>query len=687
MPHSNKSASPRCAALVGPYLSGKTTLLEALLFATGSVSRKGSVKDGNTVGDHAPEARTRQMSVEIGLASTEYLGERWNLLDCPGSVELSYETQCALMAADVAVVVCEPIIDKVPTLAPLLRFLDDYCIPHMLYINKVDTLGGLDVRIRDLMQAFQAISSRRLVLRQVPIREGEKISGYVDLVSERAYHYNPHAPSDLIRLPESLREYEQQARLGLLETLADFDDSLLEQLLEDVAPAKDEVYRQLSKDLASDLIVPVFLGSAENDGGVRRLLKALRHEVPEVGATATRLGILPDGDSKPAVVAQVFKTYIAPHAGRLSFARIWQGTVTDGMTLGETRVGGIYRMLGQQQTKLSQASAGEVVALARMEGVATGDLLTDKGPKTRSDTWPPAPPAVYALAIHAENRNDEVKLTSAVQKLAEEDPSLSLELNPDTNELVLSGQGDIHLQLAVDRLRNKYNVSVKTRRPQVPYKETIRRPLMGHHSRFKRQTGGHGQFADITIDVKPQPRGEGFLFTDLVVGGAVPRQYIPAVETGVRESMGQGPLGFPLVDFSVTLTGGQYHSVDSSEMAFKTVARQAITEALPKCDPVLLEPILTVTISVPSDSTSKVHGMISSRRGQILGFDAKAGWDGWDEVKAYIPQSEVGDLIVELRSLTMGVGTYVFAFDRLAELTGRLADKAIEQHLALKAAS
>ena len=672
MPHT-KSA-PRCAALVGPYLSGKTTLLESLLFAAGAVTRKGSVRDGNTVGDSAPEAKARQMSVEVGLATAKYLGERWAFLDCPGSVELTHEARSALMVADVAVVVVEPIPEKALPLAPLFKFLDDNGIPHILFINKIDTLaGGEEARISEVMQAFQAVSSRPLVLRQVPIRDGETVTGHVDLVSERAWHYNPHAPSSLVPVPDTVKEREKAARQELLEALADFDDSLLEQLLEDVAPDKEEIYRLLSKDLASDLIVPVLVGSAEGDNGVRRLLKLLRHEAPEVKAAADRLGIEPEGSG----VVQVFKSYLAAHAGKLGFARVWHGVIADGQTLGGERLSGLYRMQGTEQQKLAEAVAGEVVALGRLDKASTGDILSDKGGAKRSELWPEVPAPVFGLAIAAENRNDEVKLPAAMQKLSEEDPSLSLDLNTDTGELVLWGQGDIHLQIAVDRLRGRYNIPVKTRPPQVPYKETIRKST-AHHARHKRQSGGHGQFADINVEIKPLPRGEGFAFTESVVGGTVPRQYIPAVEQGVRDYLPRGPLGFPMVDLTVNLSSGQFHPVDSSEMAFKTAARIAMTDGLPACDPVLLEPILAVSIAVPSEFTSKLQRIVSGRRGQILGFDAKPGFTGWDEVKCSIPQAEIHDLIVELRSTTQGVGTYTHSFDRLAELTGRLAEKAIE---------
>ena len=665
----DRPAGPRCAALVGPYLSGKTTLLEALLFASGTTHRRGAVKDGSTVGDHSLEARARQMTTELNVAAATFLGDSWTILDCPGSVELAWEAQTALAAADVAVVVCEPETERALTLSPLFKFLDDHAIPHMVFINKMDNASA---RVSEVMAALQSVSQRPLVLRQVPMPDPDgKAIGYVDLVSERAYRYKPGQASDLIKLPDDLLEEEKVTRAGLVEKLADFDDKLLEQLLEDLQPSKQEIYHHLTQNLSADRIVPVFLGSALFDHGVRRLWKALRHEAPAVAQTAARLGLTDPGKE---TVAQVIKTYHAPHSGKLSLVRVWNGTVSDGMTLGGVRVAGILRLTGAHQEKLAAAQAGEVVALARMEGVATGAVLAPGTAPALTKLPPPEP--VYGLTLAAEKRSDDVKLTSAIAKLVEEDPTLQLEQNPELQEMILWGQGDIHLQIAIDRLRHKYSLPVTARRPQVPYKETIRKGT-AQHARFKRQSGGHGQFADIQIEVKPLPRATGHLFTDAVVGGAIPRNYIPAVEEGVMEYLRHGPLGFPVVDVSVTLTTGQFHSVDSSDQAFKTCARMAMSEAMPKCEPVLLEPIHHVEISVPNAFTSRVQRVISGRRGQILGYDAKPGWDGWDVVAAQLPQSELHDLIVELRSVTLGVGTYTERFDHLQELTGKLAERAM----------
>jgi elongation factor G len=654
---------------VGPYLSGKTSLLEALLFASETIGRRGTVDGGNTVGDHTPEARSRQMSTEINVAHATYLGDPWVFLDCPGSVELAYEAQCAMLAADVAVVVCEPEAERALTLSPLFKFLDDHAIPHMVFINKLDTASA---RVSEVLAALQEVSQRPLVLRQVPVPGAAgTASGYVDLVSERAYRYKPGHASDLVKLPDDLRDEERTTRAGLVEKLADFDDKLLEQLLEDVQPSTAEIYAHLAQDLRRDLIVPVFLGAAKLDHGVRRLLKALRHETPDVSVAAARRGLDVDrGDT----VAQVIKTYFPPHSGKLSLVRVWSGQITEGTSFGGARVAGVLKLSGAASEKLLAAGPGDVVALARLEGVATGAVLATG--KVPDQPTPALPTPVFGLAVAAEKHSDDVKLSGAVARLIEEDPTLSLEHQPALQQMVLWGQGDIHLQIAVDRLKSKYGLAIATRRPHVPYKETVRRS-MSHHARFKRQSGGHGQFADIQIDVAPLPRGGGHAFIDAVVGGAIPRNFIPAVEEGVADYLHHGPLGFPVVDVSVRLVTGQFHAVDSSDQAFKTVARMAMSEAMPKCAPVLLEPVHLVDISVPNAFTSRVQRIVSGRRGQILGFDAKPGWPGWDVVNVNMPQSELHDLIVELRSVTLGAGSYTARFDHLQELTGKLADKVL----------
>ena len=304
------------------------------------------------------------------------------------------------------------------------------------------------------------------------------------------------------------------------------------------------------------------------------------------------------------------------------------------------------------------------------------ELLAD-GTWRFAEDWPVPPPSSYGVALHAENRQDEVKLSGALQKLREEDSSLIVDQDPELHQIALRGQGEQHLAIALDRLKNRFGVAVTTEPVVIPYRETIQAGTE-QHARFKRQSGGHGQFGDVSITVKPLARGEGFQFSDTVVGGSVPKQYIPAVEAGVRDYLSRGPLGFPVVDLAVTLTDGKHHSVDSSEQAFKTAGRIAMTEALPNCKPVLLEPIVHVTVFTPDSATAAVQRLLSGRRGQILGYDARDGWPGWDQVEAYMPQAEIRDMIIELRSLTMGVGSFEWRFDHLQELSGRQADEIVK---------
>ncbi|MEC4815222.1 MAG: elongation factor G [Scytonema sp. PMC 1069.18] len=663
-----KSGS-RNVAIVGPYLSGKTTLLESLLFVTGAINRKGTIKDSNTVGDSAAEARDRQMSVEVSAASTEYNDIRFTFVDCPGSVEFAQETYNALMGVDAAIVVCEPITDRVLTLAPLLKFLDDWEIPHLVFVNKMDRAN---INVLDTLHVLKSVSSRPLVAHQYPIMRGEQLIGFIDLVSEQAYHYHQGAAADPVPFPEELKEEEHLARAEMLEALADFDDHLLEELLEDIEPPQEEILKDLKMELGADLVVPVFFGVAEQDYGVRPLLDALLKESPEPETTAERRLKSKSGTTP---LAQVLKTYYTPQGGKLSLVRVWQGKLTDGIVLNGVRAGGLYRLMGQQQQSINEAGAGEIVAISRLEGIKTGDTLCCDSQSVKKLPVAEQLEPVYALAITPEKRNDEVKLSSAITKLLEEDPSLAWEQHGDTHEVIFWGQGNIHLQVALDRLSRKYNLPMTTHLPQVPYKETIRKPAASVHGRYKHQSGGHGQFGDVYLDIKPLTRGEGFNFSETIVGGVVPRQYIPGVEIGVREFLSHGPLGFPVVDVAVTLINGSYHTVDSSEQAFKQAARLAMQTGISKCEPTLLEPILRVDIRTPSEFTAKVLQLLTGKRGQILGYEGIGNWQGWDTVTGYLPQAEMHDFIVELRSLTLGVGSFHWEFDHLQEVPEKLAER------------
>ncbi len=671
------SRSPRCIALVGPYVSGKTSLLEAILARTDVINRQGTAAAGNMVGDATPEARDHGMSVALNVADVTYLDEKFTFLDCPGSIEFQYEMQSALTACDAAVVVCEADEKKIPALQLILKQLEDRQIPHFMFLNKIDKEN---VAVRDILPMLQPASGLPLVVRQIPIWQKGIATGFVDLALERAFIYREHAPSEVVEIPADMTQSEAEERFSMLEKLADYDDELMEQLLSDIPPPQDKVFADLSQDLRDGKICPVLLGSAEHGHGVTRLLKALRHEAPTVEKTAARLGVT--GESP---CAQVIKTYHTAHAGKLSLVRVLKGNFADGMTVttphGEERISGVFSLLGQEPKKRDGASPGETVGLGRLESVKTGETLTTEKKVVTQVAAPLPSSPVYGLALAAAERKDEIKLTASLGKITEEDPSLALVHSQDTGEMVLWGQGEMHLRVALKQLLRRYGVNAETRQRQIPYKETIRKSveIRGRH---KKQSGGHGQFGDVVVEIKPLERGAGFAFSEVITGGAVPRQYIPSVEYGVRDYLGTGPLGFPVVDVAVCLKDGSYHTVDSSDMAFRAAGRLAMQEGMPKCSPVLLEPVVAVEISVPSDATAKTNAIISSRRGQILGFDPKPGWPGWDVVRAHIPEAEMQDVIIELRSATAGAGSYEARFDHLAELTGKLADQVLALHSA-----
>jgi len=673
----NRATGPKCVAIVGPFASGKTTLLEAILARTGAIPRQNPVSTGNTVGDHSPEARAHAMSVEASFATVDFMGESITFVDCPGSIEFAFEAMPVLAACDMAVVVAEADDKKLPALQLIMRELDRQGIPRMMFLNKVDkaTEG-----VRDTLKMLQPASSTPLLLRQIPLRKDGIVIGSIDLALERAYVYREHAPSEIAEIPDDEKAREVEARFSMLETLADHDDALMEQLLEEIEPPRDTIFDDLAADLREGTVTPVLIGAAERGNGVLRLLKAIRHDAPDIAATRRRLS-LEQGDQ---TLLQVMKTIHTSHGGKLSVARVLSGSIADAADVASSggpsgRVSGLYRMMGKDQAKLAKADAGDTVALGKLDDIVTGDTLSTGKDHAAALAELEPPPPVYAVALRPRERKDEVKLSTSLQRLAEEDPSLRVQHNQETGETLLSGNGEMHLRVAIERLESKYQITVESHRPNIPYAETIRKSVT-QRGRHKKQSGGHGQFGDVVLDIKPLPRGTGFEFTDTITGGVVPKQYIPSVETGVREYLKSGPLGFPVVDIAVNLADGSYHSVDSSDMAFQLAARLGMKEGMAACSPVLLEPILKVEVYTPSDATARITAIISQRRGQILGFDARSGWPGWDVVEAMMPQAEIGDLIIELRSATAGVASYTARFDHLSELTGRLADDVLNSH-------
>jgi elongation factor G len=659
--------------LVGPFQSGKTTLLEAILARSGAIPRQGTVEAGTTAGDASREARHHRMSVEATVATTTFMDESYTFIDCPGSVEFAHDMRAVLPGIDAAVVVCEADERKTAQLQLIMRELEDQKIPRFLFINKIDKT---DKDLRESLKLLQPASRVPLLLRQIPIFQNEVVTGFVDLALERAHVYREHAPSQVVPFDDGGLD-TSDARFSMLETLADHDDELMEQLLSDIPPPRDRVFDGLARDLRGGHVCPVLMGVATRSNGVLRLLKALRHEAPDVAATRERLGINAAGEA----VGIVLKTFHTAHGGKLAVTRVLRGEISDGDTLsspaGEAgRVSGVARLVGAASEKRGTAGAGETVALGKLDGAKTGDTLSSgRTPHPAVAEVKPCP-AVLAIAISAKERKDDVKLGLALNKLTEEDPSLTVIHDPESHEMVVWGQGEMHLRVATERLNDRFGIAIERRQPSVGYRETIRTPTQ-QRGRHKKQSGGHGQFGDVVLDIRPLPRNAGFEFEDRITGGVVPRNYIPAVEEGVRDALQHGPLGFPVVDVAVALVDGSYHAVDSSDMAFRIAGRIGINDALPRCQPVLLEPIHVVEIACPSDATARINAILSGRRGQILGFDTREGWNSWDVVRAMMPESEIGDLIVEVRSATAGVGSFTFRFDHMAELTGKTADQIV----------
>ena len=660
----------RVIALVGPAGAGKTSLAEAMLFAAGTTDRLGSTANGSSIGDSSPESRQRGGSTELNLYSFDYLGDSFAILDAPGSVGFAADGARALAIADVAIVVVDPDPARAPLAAPALRALDELGIPHLIFVNRIDQAHG---RVRDLLSALQPMSVSPLIARQVPIWDGEKVSGFVDLALERAFKYRAGQQSERIEIPPELQDREIEARTHMLEQLADHDDDLLEQLLMDQVPSNEKVFQDLARETSESLGVSVLFGSASSSWGVRRLLKALRHETPGPRGAADRLSV-----TDPAMY--VFKV-VHGSIGRLALSRALGGSIREGSDLktadGEhSRVGSLFKVQGEKTQKLSEAREGDVVAVAKIDEVKAGEWLGAGKLPTPVDINYPA--RNCAIAIEPADRKDDVKLSGALQRLSEEDAGLIVEHDEANHEIRLRGINDEHLNTVLARLKRRYGVEVKSHAPTVGYRESIRKPVR-QHGRHKKQSGGHGQFGDVIIEIRPLGRGEGFRFEEKIHGGSVPKQWIPAVEEGVIEAMVKGPLGFQVVDCAVTLVDGSYHSVDSSELAFRLAGRLAMQEALAAAGPHLLEPMHKLTVVCPSSATSRITSVVAGRRGQMLGLAPRDGWTGWDRIEALIPEAELSGLEAELRSQSQGLATYEAEFDHLAELNGPLADKVIQR--------
>lgn len=678
----------RNVAFVGINRSGKTSLVETILHLTGAISRRGKIQDGSMTTDFEPEAVSRQMSTQVTMARTTYRDHLFNILDCPGFVDFTEEVKLALMGVDTAVFVVEPDPGRIIQMDSLLRFTEEIGIARLVFVNKLDKP---DLDIAGTLDALKEMPGHRvprpLAPLQYPIGSGSAFSGYVDVLRKEAFKFGAQGHPEKTNVPADLQPELDGAREKLAESLADTDDALLEMLLEGQEPPLDLLEKDLNSAVRSGAFVPILVGSAHNDFGVFSLLDTIISLCPSPADRQYKdiegktIAVREDGP----VIAQVIKTYINPQSGKLSLTRVISGTITgdsqlhaSSRTANKERVGGLYWLLGKKQETMPAAGPGSIVAIARLESPHTGDtLVTEK--ETAILPSPPPPPPLYSLAIAPKNRNDEAKLSTLLGKLVEEDSVLKVDRDPDTHEYCLYGQGEVHLTLSRHRLERKYNIALDSHKPKIAYKETITSKCEAH-GRHKKQTGGRGQFGEVYFKIEPLERGSGNKFSESIVGGVVPRQYIPGVEKGVVEAEQRGPLaGFPLVDISVNLFDGSYHDVDSDEMSFRMAAILAMREGLSKAHPIILEPIAEVQVIVPAAYTSGVLSQLNGRRGHILGYGPSANRSGWDEVNAHVPQAELWDYIIDLRTLTHGLGYYTWKFSHLSPVPPNLSTELTAQ--------
>ncbi|NDR58610.1 elongation factor G [Aliiruegeria sabulilitoris] len=631
----------RCFTVLGPSNSGKTTLVEAL-----------SSLDSKPV--------RSDMTEFFGVSEFTYLDEPWAAFDVAGGAEyLGYAGE-ALAASDAAILCVPPEPEAAVLCAPYLRLIEESGTPCILFINRMD---ATDNRVRDIVAGLQAYANHTIILRQVPIRKDGEVVGTVDLISERAWEFQPGQPSNLIEIPDGVREREQEARAELLEHLSDFDDHLLEELIEDKAPPRDEVYDVATTVLRENDDIPAFLGSASGRNGITRLMKSLRHEAPSVDKTLERLGT-------NAVAAGVFATY-RKHMGKAVLLRALSGSVSTNAPLGGANVGNLSGLDAKQP--IEAVEAGFIGIAVKSDHLNAGSYFTADEPE-EMDAWARGHPPSFASLVTPVHEKDDARLSTALARVAEIDPGLTVEQDEVSGHAMVRCQGPMHLRRIQGLLEDDFGVATQAEEVAARYRESISKSVE-HHYRHRKQSGGAGQFADVSMKIGPQVRGGGFSFDEVVKGGAVPRNYIPSVEAGAKDAMVQGPLGFPVIDVSVTLLDGKSHSVDSSDFAFRTAGKACVKEALNDASPVLLQPIDRVDIHVPSVFSGAIVTLVSSLKGQVLGFDPNPDAKGWDIFHALLPDSSLSELSRALGGAAQGTAWYEAAFDHYQELHGKEASR------------
>ncbi|ANL43185.1 elongation factor G [Rhizobium phaseoli] len=643
----------RCFTVLGPSQTGKSTVVEKL----------GSL-----------EGTPRKSNSPYGLNLTEFIfgNEAWCALDAPGPNEALAHAQQALLASDACILCVSPAPEEAVLAAPYLRIVEASGTPCILFVNRMDEPRG---RLRDVIAALQDYASHTLLLRQIPIHEGDRIIGSCDLISERAWRYREGQPSALIAIPESTAEREHEARTELLEYLSEFDDWLLEELIEDREPSSDALYAISSRVLRENRIIPVLIGAASHGNGMMRLMKALRHEAPPVGILRQRLahaGTVDEG--KLAAVS--FHAYHRQNVGKTVLVRALGEGLRQGASLGGSSLGAVQSLANGRSNSPVLPAPGDVFATVKSDHLPVPSLLTSGAVVAPPEWTEPPTPMLERILVPASER-DENKLSETLAKLSETDRGLKVLQEEGTGAQLVRAQGPVHLRDLCRTLADVFHISVTDRTPSPTYRETIAKPSEVHY-RHRKQTGGAGQFADVKLSIHPNERGQGFTFGETVKGGAVPRNYFPAVEAGAREAMEKGPLGFEVIDVGVTLLDGQHHSVDSSEHAFRTASKMGVRQAFSEGSTVLMQPIFRTEFHIPSAYSGSLVQIVAALNGQVLGFDRDEAAKGWDIFRALVPGGALEDLARSLRSATQGIGYFSKTFDHFEELYGKEADAIVK---------
>jgi elongation factor G len=682
-----KPTSPdniRNVALISHGGAGKTSLAEAMLFDAGAIQRLGSVDAGTASLDHDPDEQKRRQSINLAIGTLEADDARITIVDTPGYADFQADVVEALAAVDAAIVVIDASAGVEVGTEEVWRMAEERKLPRFIFVNKMDRENANYDAVLDQLKARFGPKIAPVYL---PIGTAEGFQGYIDVIEQHANVYEGGKPKE-VPIPDEMRGGEEARREALVEAAAEASDELMTKYLDGEPLSDAEIEAALHKGTREGSVVPVFVGSALKNIGVRELTAMIAKHVPsaaEVGSRTTVDGKRIEPDPSAPFVAQVFKTTADPFVGRLTYFRVVAGTLRaqghlwNATRKEEERIGNILALMGKEQSNVAQAGPGDIVAVAKLTSTQTGDTLVgDRAQSVELPRFSFLEPTLQ-VSIEPVSKADLDKLGQALQRLLEEEPSARIHREEGTGETILTAMGDAHVDVLVERLKRKFGASVKTGTPHVPYRETIRKPAK-IDNRFKRQTGGHGQFGHVVIEFEPLTTGSGFEFGDKIVGGAVPKQYIPAVEKGLREALAEGVLaGYPVVDLKAILVDGSYHTVDSSEMAFKVAASQALKRAFPEADPTLLEPILEVEVIVPDEYMGDVMGQITAKRGHVLGMDSA---DGTQHLRAQVPQSEMFHYATELRSITQGRGRFSWKLDHYAEVPHNVADKVIAERQA-----